>query len=382
MPAPDLDTFRQQARRWLAGVGSLALSPAYEERSHQLRDWQRRLYDAGWVGIQWPEAYGGRGLSESHALVFAEELAAARLPMPVGTIGLEVVGPTILRFGTEEQRTRLLPPLLRGDELWCQGFSEPEAGSDIASLRTRARANGDELVISGHKIWTSWATDAQWCAVLARTDPASKRHRGISYLLVDMRSEGVTVAPIVQITGDAEFNEVFLDEVRIPAGNVLGEFGQGWKLALDTLGNERAGFAIRRTVENQTAFIDLVHALRDQGEPDDETAEIVGSLFVTLRTCEAQTRATAQRIAAGQVQTPIDSLDKLALTDSEQHLYAAASELLGAQRMVGGASVHGLAASDWTKDLLYARAASVYGGSSQIQRMIIAERHLGLPRGR
>jgi alkylation response protein AidB-like acyl-CoA dehydrogenase len=377
-----LDQFRVRARQWLDSVESPVLSDVYDERFEQLRVWQRTLFDAGWVGLNWPAEYGGGGLSIRHSFVFGEELVRARLPQPVGSIGLEVVGPTILRHGSEELRRRFLPPLLSGDELWCQGFSEPNAGSDLASLRTRATRDGDELVLSGQKTWTSWATGADWCAVLARTDGEAQRHKGISYLLVDVRSPGVTITPLVQMTGDAEFNEIFFDDVRVPVEHVLGGFGEGWRLAMDTLGHERGGYGIRRRLENEVAFLDLVTALQGSDDLPEDAFAAVGELFVELKLFEAQSRLTGERIEAGNVPSPLDSVDKLMLSRTEQHLYAVGADLAGPGRMVVGACPHGLDAESWVKGLLYARSASVYGGSAQIQRTIVAERLLGLPRAR
>ena len=256
---PSVADFRRTARSWLAAADVPRLPPAYAGRAGLLRAWHRTLYRAGWVGIQWPREVGGLGLSVHHQLAFNEELARARAPQPAGAVGLEVVGPTILKYGTQAQRDRFIRPLLAGDEVWCQGFSEPDAGSDLASLRTSAVVDGDELVINGQKIWTSWATDADQCAVLVRTDKnAAKPYLGISYVLVDMRSPGVTVKPIVMYNGDAEFNELFFDHVRVPLDHVLGELNGGWTLAMDTLGWERAGYSIRRRVENEVVFRDLL----------------------------------------------------------------------------------------------------------------------------
>jgi len=375
-----VEEYRERARAWLAAVERPHLSDDYDERFAALRQWQRTLYDAGWIGIQWPSELGGQGLSIRHSLAFAEELARARLPAPAGAISLEVVGPTLLRHGTPDQLRRFVPKLLSGEELWCQGFSEPGAGSDLASLATRAVREGDELVVTGQKVWTSWATSADWCAVLARTDPDVPKHKGISYLLVDCRLPGVTVKPVVQMTGDAEFNEIFFDEVRIPVDSMLGDFGDGWKLAMETLSHERGGYAIRRRLENESAFLDLVTGL--QGRGADDAAQLVGELFVELKTFEAQSRLTADRLFAGDVGSPLDAVDKLTLSRTEQHLYAVGSELTGTQRMVVGAEPNGLDAEEWTKGLLYARAASVYGGSAQILRTLVAERLLGLPRDR
>lgn len=371
----------------MASVEPPTVAEDYEERFVALQKWQRTLYDGGWVGIQWPREFGGQGLTTEHALLVAEELVRARLPQPVGSIGLEVVGPTILRHATDAQRLRFLAPLLSGEELWCQGFSEPGAGSDLASLRTRAVLDGDSYVLSGQKVWTSWATHARWCAVLARTDPGVPKHRGISYLLVDMRSPGVSVRPIVQMTGDAEFNELFFDEVRVPGENVVGRPGDGWRLAMDTLGHERSGYTLRRRLENESRFIELIEAARferatrpERGALINRNMPALGELFVALKTLEAQCQGTAARLGRGDVPSPLDSIDKLTLTHTEQQLYSVASDVLGPERMTRPDGGDGLGAGDWIRGLLYARAASVYGGSSQIQNGIVAERYLGLPK--
>jgi alkylation response protein AidB-like acyl-CoA dehydrogenase len=379
---PSVADFRGQARSWLARADIPQLPSGYADRSQLLRAWHRTLYKAGWVGIQWPRDVGGLGLTVHHQLAFNEELARARAPQPAGAIGLEIVGPTILKYGTRAQRDRFIRPLLAGDEVWCQGFSEPDAGSDLASLRTSAVADGDELVITGQKIWTSWATDADWCALLVRTDKAAPRpHRGISYVLVSMRAPGVTVKPIVMLNGDAEFNELFFDHVRVPLSNVLGELNGGWALAMDTLGWERAGYSIRRRVENEVAFRELLDRIRAQlagREPDAASAIAFGSVHAQLRAFEALTKRSAQRLAEGMVPSPHDSVDKLWLTQTEQALTRLAFDLLGAER-TAPADDDG---RQRVKRFLYGRAASVYGGSSQIQRTLVAERLLGLPRGR
>ena len=382
-----LETYRTQAQAWLAEADVPALPSAYEARLSVTKTWQRTLYDAGWIGIDWPQEFGGQGLTTQHRLIFSEELVRARAPYPAGTIGLEVVGPTVLAFGTDDQRRRYIPKLLRGDELWCQGFSEPDAGSDLANIRTSAVVDGDELVITGQKVWTSWATDTDWCAALVRTERGEPKHRGITYVAVDMRAPGLTVRPIVQITGDAEFNELIFEEVRVPIANVIGKIGDGWRLAMHTLGHERGGYAMRRRAENELAFIDFVSAVRADlaagGDVDDQLVARLGRLYVELRAFEAQSHATAARLTAGDVPSPLDSVDKLAVSRTEQALYAAAVAFIdGDRRLSTGVSSRGLDTERWLKGLLYARAGSVYGGSRQIQRTIVAERLLGLPRSR
>ena len=309
--------------------------------------------------------------------------APARRSRP-GRSGSEIVGPTILKYGNQAQRDRFIPPLLAGDEVWCQGFSEPGAGFDLASLRTSAVIDGDALVITGQDFWTSWATDTDWCALLVRTDPAAARpHRGISYVLVSMHAPGVTVKPIVMPNGDAEFNELFFDQVRVPLANVLGELNGGWMLAMDTLG--WSGRAIRSAAGSRTRSASGSSSTtprrsfeRGRHAPNEAAATAFGRVYAQLKAFQALTKRSAQRLADGEVPSPHDSVDKLWLTQTEQALTGLAFDLLAAERTApaddGG--------RERVKRFLYGRAASVYGGSSQIQRILIAERLLGLPRGR
>ncbi len=348
-----------------------------------LRAWQRQLYDAGWVGLGWPREYGGQGGSAIDQIIFNQEMARAKAPPPVGLVSLEVVGPTILGFGTEAQRRRHVAPLLRGDELWCQGFSEPGAGSDLASLRTRATADGDALVVTGHKVWTTWAQYAEWCAVLARTDPDRPRHAGISYLLVNMRSPGITVRPIVQMTGDEEFSEIFLDEVRVPLENVLGPLHGGWAVTMDTLQHERGPAALRRQVEFRVALDELMQQLLDEDHPDLDDATVLerlGECEVLVEVMQAQGYRTVDRIRDGALGEET-SIEKLLLTETDQGLFALALELLEDPRTATALDGSVLDRARWLHDYLFSRAASIYGGTSQIQRTIVAQRLLGLPRG-
>ncbi len=383
VPTESLDTFRARARTWLAATDIPAVPLDLDGRFAVLRQWQKTLFEAGWVGIAWSKEAGGQGLSHRHHLVFVEELVRAGAPQPIGLIGLEVVGPSIDRYGNDRQRRELLPRLLAGDDIWCQGFSEPNAGSDLASLRTRAVVDGDEFVVSGQKIWTSWAHLSQWCALLVRTDTSVRKQAGISYLLVDMTSPGITTRPITQMTGDREFCEVFFDDVRVPRRNLLGEVNGGWAIATHTLGSERAGATLRRRVECEVALDEAVEQLRAKpGSASDERAvAAVGRAHVAMRVLDAQTRQTTARLVADTGPTPMDSVDKLLLTGAEQTVFAEIAGLLGPLRAVPGARPRGLAAQRWAHEHLYSRAASIYGGSSQIQRTIIAERLLGLPRG-
>jgi alkylation response protein AidB-like acyl-CoA dehydrogenase len=382
---PRLEEYRAAVREWLARADAPRIPLDLDERFVVLRKWQRTLYDAGWVGISWSKEAGGHGLSPLHQLVFAEELARAGAPQPIGLIGLEVVGPSIDRYGDVEQRTKLLPRLLSGEDIWCQGFSEPGAGSDLAALQTRARVEADEFVITGQKVWTSWADKADWCALLARTDSAAAKHKGISYILVDMRSPGVTVRPRVQMTGDREFCEVFFEDVRVPLHNLVGQLNAGWTIAQHTLGDERGSYTLRRCVEYEVALSEAVRELREYyaatgTRPTDRVCEQIGRAYTAIRGLEGQTRKTMQRKLNGEGPSPFDSVDKLSLNEVEQRMYTAITDLLGPLRNIIDEPLAGLDTARWVKEHYYSRAVSIYGGTSQVQRNIIAERLLGLPR--
>jgi alkylation response protein AidB-like acyl-CoA dehydrogenase len=382
----DLGSYRDRFRRWLADVDAKGMFAQAGARNDlpTLRRWQRALYDGGWIGVHWPVDLGGRGLSSLHQSAVWEEIAAARFPQPPGLIGLEVVGGSIARYGSPEQRGRWIARLLGGDDIWCQGFSEPDAGSDLASLRTTARADGDSLVVSGQKTWSSGAHFADWCAALVRTDSPASRHRGISYLAVEMSSPGVTVRPIEQLTGESEFSEVFFDDVVVPKENLIGEVNAGWKIALDSLANERGGYNLRRRVELELIFVDILAHLREaeaEGACIDEAE--VGWCRVLLDALDGQTRKTGRRMTDRPgVPSPMDSADKLLLTRVEQTLMSLAQDALGFGRAPGTGVAAVAIASQWQAEYLFARAASIYSGTRQIQQSIVAERVFGLPRSR
>jgi alkylation response protein AidB-like acyl-CoA dehydrogenase len=368
-------------RNWLREHRAAPVRGDLGERFEQLRQWQARLYESGWLGIGWPEEYGGRGGTLLERLAVYRVLVTERCPLPVGIIGLDVVGPTILEFGTIEQCTRLLPPLLRGDEIWCQGFSEPEAGSDLASLRTTAARTPDGFIVNGQKVWTSWAQFAHRCALLARTDPEAPPHAGISYLLLDMRAPGITVRPLEQLTGDAEFNEVFFDDVPVAADDLLGPLHGGWSAAMNTLTFERGPYSIRRGTEVRAMLDDLLHEVAgatSAGDLDTATAERLGRAEVLVETLLSRADVLLPRIAAGEA-GPETSLDKLFLGQVEQVVTGLALDLLGADR-VTPRETPGFDGDRWVYDYLYGRAASIYGGSAQVQRDIITRRVLKLPR--
>jgi alkylation response protein AidB-like acyl-CoA dehydrogenase len=371
-------------RAFLAqGVPAPADLPhALDARIEVLRGWQARCYRAGYVGRAWPREFGGSGRAPVEQIIVDQELAAAGAPEFVNVVGLDVLGPSLLRFGTQRQRERHVPPILSCEEIWCQGFSEPEAGSDLASLRTRAVERDGRFVLSGQKTWVSWGQFARWCGVLARTgDPG---HRGISMLIVDMDSPGVDVRPMTQITGHAEFCELFFDDVPVPEQNLLGHRGDGWKIAMYTLGHERGTAALPRQVKLRT-WLDRLTA--DLGRRtvdgrallDDPAAQVsLAQAMIGIEVLRYHAQRTVGEFLSGGAVGPESSSVKLLMAEAEQRLAATAVELLGpVLEQADPAEQAGDAF--WAETYLYSRAASVYGGTGQIQRNIIADRVLALP---
>lgn len=379
---------REETRAFLAEhlPESATIPTAFDERITWLRAWQARLHQAGLVGADWPREHGGRGASPVSQLVINRELARAGAPAAVGSVGIDVVGPSIVAHGTDAQKARHLDRILAGDDIWCQGFSETNAGSDLAAITTRGDDHGDHFVVNGHKIWTSLATHAQWCAVLARTDPDSSRHRGISYLLVDMSSPGIEVRPLVQTTGDPEFGEVYFTDVVVPRENLLGELHGGWAIAMHTLTHERGWYGLGRQVILRVMLDRLVEEARSARRgnraaidvPEVRTA--LARAHVGLEVLRHQGyHSVGHALATGHAGLE-SSIDKVVLGQVEQTLAAAALAVLGPHTALVDGAPDGVDADAWHHLYLFARAASVYGGSTQIQLNIIAERILGLPR--
>jgi alkylation response protein AidB-like acyl-CoA dehydrogenase len=367
----DLDYFRHEVQTWLDSVEIPRIADNLDQRFTELRAWQHKLYDAGYVGLTWPAQWGGQGLSHRHQQVLGEELAAARAPQPIGLIGIDVVGPSIGTFGTPQQRAALLPSLLSGEQIWCQGFSEPGAGSDLAAITTRAVRDGDEFVVNGQKVWTSWAHAADWCALLVRTHQDTVRHRGLSYLLVDMQSNGISVRPLRQMTGESEFGEVFFDQVRVPVANLIGEVGQGWAIAMDTLSHERSTFGLRRYLEISVPFWDVIDKLRtERAILSDRQLTTLGHARVAQEVLHAQVDATLERVADQAGPSPLDSVDKLVLSWAEQEIFGSLRKLIGPLLNDRESKPWSLDAGAIGRDYLYGRAASIYGGSSEIPDLL------------
>jgi alkylation response protein AidB-like acyl-CoA dehydrogenase len=379
---------RREVRAWLesnltgefAGARGLG-GPGREHEGFELRRaWERRLGEAGWTCLGWPREHGGRGAALAEQVVFHEEYARANAPHRVGDIGEGLIGPTIIEFGDEEQRRRFLPPIRLGDELWCQGYSEPDAGSDLANVRTTAELRDGEWVISGQKIWTSLAHVADWCFVLCRTEPGSERHRGLSYLLVPMRQPGIEVRPIASMTGTSEFNEVFFDGARTPGGNILGAPGDGWRVALATLGYERGASTLGRQIGFRREYDEVVEAARRTGTAEDPLLRdrLVRS-WIELEIMRLNALRTMASLDSGEA-GPEASVTKLYWSEWHRRLGELAMAALGPEALAVEAEPYGLTAAQ--RLYLFSRADTIYAGSSEIQRNIIAERALGLPRDR
>jgi alkylation response protein AidB-like acyl-CoA dehydrogenase len=380
------EAFRGEVRTWLeenlSGEFADLRGRGGPGREHEAFDervaWDRHLAAAGWTCLGWPEEHGGRGLSLLQQVIFHEEYAEADAPARVSHIGEELLGPTLIAFGTEDQKQRFLPGIRNVSELWCQGYSEPGAGSDLASVSTRARLDGDHWVVDGQKVWTSLAHVADWCFVVARTEPGSRRHAGLSYLLVPMRQDGVEVRPIEQLTGTSEFNEVFFDGARTEASLVVGQSGDGWKVAMGTLGFERGVSTIGQQVGFARELDGLVALARGSGAIDDP---VIRDRLVRARMGLEVMRLNALRTLAGfstGSEGPEASISKLVWATWHRSLGELAMEVAGASSLLAAAPVHDL--DRWQRLFLFTRADTIYGGSNEIQRNIISERVLGLPR--
>ena len=374
---PEEQRLRDEVRAFLDEQcpGPESLPHDLDARIAALREWQRQLYEAGYVGRAWPAAFGGGGRPTAEQIVVDRELAAAGAPELVAVVGLDVLGPALLAFGSDEQKRRHVGPILSADEIWSQGFSEPEAGSDLASLRTSAVETDAGWVLNGQKTWISWGQFSRWCGVLARTDPDMPRHKGISLFILDMESPGIDLRPMVQITGHAEFCEMFLDDVVVPNQNMLGERGQGWKIAMHVVAHERGTAAVARQVTLRTWFDRLV---TDTASTLVDDAPLLDDARVQAALAQALVEIEALRHHASRTMSPFlngdpvgpeSSTVKLLLAKAEQTLGETALELLGDAGSAGF----------WQERYLYSRAASVYGGTRQIQRSIIADRILALP---
>jgi len=387
-PTESEEAFRAELRAWLHanlpweyGQG---LPPRFDDLAAEvafLREWQARLADGRWVGVAWPEIHGGRGTGPGEHYIVQEELARARAPELVGRIGLNLVGPTLLAHGTPDQQDRWLRSILDASQLWCQLFSEPGAGSDLASVATRARAVDGGWRLDGQKVWTSYAQFADWGVCLARTDPDAPKHRGISYLVVDMRAPGVEVRPLVQLTGEAEFNEVFLSDVFVPRDQLVGPEHDGWRVANSTLSHER-GTSPRQLVIHTQLLEELLRMAAAGGAYDDERmGPRLAQAFVELRIFQLLNWRTLSRLQRGQEPGAEGSIVKLYWSEMSKRLHDTAMAVIGAAAPLWRGAAGNPGDGRWQRSWLYYQAASIFAGTNEIQRNIVGERVLGLPRG-
>jgi alkylation response protein AidB-like acyl-CoA dehydrogenase len=367
--------FRDELRAWLSSNHPDAPPTDGGEDAQYAwrRDWQRHLYDAGWAAPAWPTEYGGRGATLTESAIYFEEIGRARVPLPANVLGLLLGGPTLMVWGNNEQKERYLTPILSGEEIWCQGFSEPEAGSDLAALKTRAVKDGDEWVINGQKVWTSGAQYSKWCMLVARTDGDAAKHKGLTYFLMDMEQDAVQVRPLRQITGEAEFNELFIEDARIPDANVVGGVGNGWKVALTTLMNERAGLGFALQIRLRQLLDDVVAIAAQRGLLEDP--------LYADQLAELHTRCESIRLLAWKGLTDVErygqpgpegSLVKWLWSDTNQRLTELAIDIVGPEALTTG--------SIWSYEFLRARGNTIEGGTTEVLKNIVAERVLGLPR--
>ncbi len=366
--------FRDEVRAWLADHLPGPEPEAIESIVDFRLRWQRTLFDAGYVGISWPRDHGGRGATLMEQAIFNEEMVRAKVPPPANIIGLVMGGPVIITHGTDEQRARFLAPILNGDEVWCQGFSEPNAGSDLAALTTQAVHADGGWKVNGQKVWTSFAHRAKWCMLLAKTG-GDQRHHNLSYFICDMKQPGVEVRPLRQATGDSEFNEIFFNDAHVPDENVVGAVGDGWNVAITTLMFERAGLSASSALAIQMQLDELAALIRDRGlENDVPLRRRLSELVVATETMRLNGYRGLSRISERGVPGPEGSIAKIQWADINQRLGELALDVLGGDAIA--------VEPVWTGRMLRARANSIEGGTSEIQRNILAERVLNLPRMR
>jgi alkylation response protein AidB-like acyl-CoA dehydrogenase len=392
---PAQEAFRERVRSWLeqsiprdwvrraTGSSEVPRPEAYQ----LLREWQRRLYDAGFIGLTWPKEYGGQGLTFVEEMILHQEMALLKAPPILNVLGVGMAGPTIVAYGTEEQKRRYPARILSAEEIWCQGYSEPNAGSDLASLQTRAVRDGDHWIINGQKVWTSLAHIADWMMLLARTDPHAPKHKGITYFLLDMKLPGVTVKPLRQITGDAEFNEVFFDNVRVHESQVLGGVNNGWPVGLTTLMYERLALGFGLQVRLRIALdglVDMARHVEKGGRPTTKDAILrqkIAQLWIETESLKYTGARAVTKLLRGELPGPEASAGKMVWVDVHQRLQELAMDIQGPYAQLVAGSDRAIENGVWQYSFLRSRANSIEGGTTEIQKNIIGERVLGLPKG-
>jgi alkylation response protein AidB-like acyl-CoA dehydrogenase len=385
---PEQEAFRKEVRAWLEANlpdelrgHAFASSRADVEEVRKLRAWQKTMAEAGYVGMDWPREFGGRGATIVEMVILYQEMARAESPQLLNRGGVSMLGPTLMKYGTPAQQQRFLRKILTAEELWCQGFSEPNAGSDLANLQTRAVLDGDHFVVNGQKVWTSMGHVADWCFLLVRTDPAAAKHKGISFLLVDMKTPGITVRPLRQMTGEAEFNETFFDNVRVPAQNLVGKINEGWGVAITTLAYERDLLTFIRHISLRNALHRLVRLVRERGRAADPVIrQKVAALWIGEQALQLNAYRSLTRLLRGGQPGPEGSISKLFWSHLDQELAQVATEVLGPASQLGEDSPWAPDEGQWQFYALLAQASGIRAGTTEILKNILGERVLGLPK--
>jgi alkylation response protein AidB-like acyl-CoA dehydrogenase len=388
--SPEEIKFRDELRPWLIANVPKDWDERREEsmevRFEYLKRWQRKLYEGGWAGISWPKEYGGRGASLMEQVVFWQEMALASAPPLANVLGLGIIGPTIIAYGSEAQKKRHLAKILSAEEIWCQGFSEPDAGSDLANVRCEAKLDGDHYVVNGQKVWNSYGWGAHWCELVVRTDPDVPKHKGLTVLLVDMKSPGVDVRPLRQMTGETEFNEIFFHDVRVPATNVVGKVNEGWGVAMGTLMHERGTFGAGLQItyrRNMERLIDLAKTLKRNGKPAAEDPIIrqkLAQCYAEIEIMRCNQMRAFSRISSTGVPGPEGSIQKIFWSELNQRFQQIAQELLGPYGQLEAGDEHAIDNGMWAYGYLRSRGNTIEAGTSEIQRNIIGHFVLGLPK--
>ncbi|HVC43667.1 MAG TPA: acyl-CoA dehydrogenase family protein [Candidatus Binataceae bacterium] len=389
--SPEQEAYRMQVRAWLEANQPPPLTPAEKEKLDEdllwerNKRWHKKLYAGGWVGLNWPKEYGGRGATFIEQVIFQQELGRLGLPMGINVLGIIMTGPALMQWGTDEQKSRYLKPIIEADEIWCEGMSEPGAGSDLAAIQTRADLVGDEFIVNGQKVWTTHAHRSDFCQLFVRTDPDVPKHKGMSALLVDMRSPGVKVQPLRQITGDSEFNEIFFDDVHVPKQNLLGPLNAGWQVLVATLMHERFGISetIGGTEVILEQLVEMANGARIDGHPaieDDEIRQQLAQFAIEVTAKKYNGLRSLSRRLKGQQPGAESSIGKLISTDLSQRMTKFATRLLGGYAMIERKSPFA-PDGDWMRRILNVEMLTIAGGTSAVQKNMIGERILQLPKG-
>jgi alkylation response protein AidB-like acyl-CoA dehydrogenase len=389
--SPEQEAYRMEVRKWLEANQPPPMTQIDEENSgddvvwNRLKAWHTKLYDAGWAGLTWPKEYGGRGATFIEQVIFQQEMGRLGLPMGCNVLGVIMNGPALMQWGTEEQKKRYLQPILAGEEIWCEGMSEPGAGSDLAAIQCRAELKGDDFVVNGQKVWTTIAHRSHFCQLFVRTDPDAPKHKGMSALIVDMKSPGVTVRPLMQITGDSEFNEIFFEDVKVPKENLLGPMNQGWQVLVATLMHERFGIGetIGGTEQTLHALVELAKRVQIGGHPaieEDDIRQQLAQFAIEVAAKKYNGLRSLSRRLKGLQPGSEASISKLVSTDLGQRMVKFATRLLGEYAMLESHTPFA-PRGDWMKRILASESMTIAGGTSMVQRNMIGERILGLPKG-